>query len=143
MKEVVSSRQRWIVEHSNWFEPESWLRWIHFDGFTADWEELGLTDEDLNILQIQIMIAPKLAPVIPGTGGVRKVRFSPPSSRKGKRGGIRVLYAVFGDYGVGVLAAAYRKGVKDDITSAEKKMLKKIIASINKQLEHPRRADAP
>ena len=101
------SRQKFVVHHSNWLKPEDLYRFIHLDGFTSDWNELKLKDEDLQTLQLVIMANPTAGPVVAGTGGVRKLRFSPPSSNKGKRGAMRVLYAIFPDYSVAVLAAAY------------------------------------
>jgi hypothetical protein len=111
------------------------LRFIHFDGFTADWKDLRLSDDDLRILQIQIMLSPQAAPVIAGTGGVRKMRFSPPSWRRGKRGAVRVLYAVFPDYSATVLAAAYQKNEQEDITASEKRALRELLEEIKDELK--------
>ena len=45
-----ASREKFVVLHSNWLEPEDYLRFIHFDGFTADWKDLRLNDDDLRVL---------------------------------------------------------------------------------------------
>jgi hypothetical protein len=59
-----------------------------------------------------------------GTGGLRKARWSAPGS--GKRGGVRVIYFhVAADAQVRLLLI-YRKGVKDDLTAAEKKTLRRL-----------------
>lgn len=135
------SRVKFTVRHSNLLSPDDYLRFIHLDGFTADWKDLNLSDDDLSILQIQIMLGSQSAPVIAGTGGVRKLRFAPPSWKKGKSGAVRVLYSVFPDYSVAVLAAAYSKGDREDITTQEKKLLRSIIGEIGRILESGKGTD--
>jgi hypothetical protein len=65
-----ASRAGFVVRHSNLVGPEDYCRFIHFDGFTMDWKDLSLTDDDLAALEIQIMLKPLGAPVVPGTGGL-------------------------------------------------------------------------
>ncbi len=91
--------------------------------FTADVREL-LSDEEYSALQEHIVDHPNAGPVIAGTGGLRKIRWT--VAGKGKRGGTRVIY-------YHVVAAAqirmiliYRKGIKDDLTPREKAVLRKI-----------------
>ena len=76
------------------FDPEDLLHFVELDEFIDDWKSLGLDDEaDLFSLQMAIMADPRGSPVIEGTGGLRKLRFTSPNSQKGKRGGVRVCYA--------------------------------------------------
>lgn len=49
-----------------------------------------LDDEDYRALQSTLMLRPEQGPVIPGSGGLRKIRWS--AEGRGKRGGIRVIY---------------------------------------------------
>ena len=91
---------------------------------------MRLTDDDLSALQIEIMLNPLDAPVISGTGGVRKLRFAPQSRSAGKSGGARVLYAVFPKHSVAVLAAVYSKRQQQSIGPDEKKSLKRILGEI-------------
>lgn len=135
MVDVKISRERFIVRHSNLLEPADYYRFIHFDGFTSDWNGLGLDDEDLSCLQIQIMLAPQQGRVIPGTGGVRKMRFGPLSWHRGKRGAVRVLYSVFPDFSVAVLAAAYSKGKCEDFAAGDRRKLKMVIKEVQSALE--------
>jgi len=65
------------------------------------------------------------------------MRFAPPSWNRGKRGALRILYIVFNDHGIGVLAATYRKGDVADISPTEKKSLKYHIENIKRHLERP------
>src|SRR5437667_10696547 len=78
------------------------------EGFRADWRDLGLTDEDLVVLQTQILKG-RSGPVVPGTGGLRKLRFAPSGWGKGKRGALRIGYAHFPAYRVIVFLGAYSK----------------------------------
>jgi len=56
---------------------------------------------------------------IPGTGGVRKLRFA--AKGKGKRSGSRVIYFVFDEVDPIYLLACYGKNEKGDLTPDEKK----------------------
>ena len=49
-----------------------------------------LSDEQYRVLQNQLVANPQLGKVIPGSGGLRKMRWS--VSGKGKRGGLRIIY---------------------------------------------------
>src|SRR5688500_11732265 len=53
-------------------------------GFAADWRRLGLGDEDLRALESAVMQRPERGSVMRGSGGLRKVRFAPPSWHTGK-----------------------------------------------------------
>jgi len=50
------------------------------------------SDEECAALQVALMRDPEAGPVIPGSGGVRKLRWAAPG--RGKRGGYRVIYYV-------------------------------------------------
>ena len=91
--------------------------------FTRQVREL-LSDEAYAAFQWHLALNPRAGEVIQGTGGLRKVRWSVPGS--GKRGGVRVIYFhVAADAQVRLLLI-YRKGVKDDLTAAEKKTLRRL-----------------
>lgn len=51
-----------------------------------------LDDDEYSDLQQFLMQNPKAGEIVPGSGGVRKVRWSRPGM--GKRGGLRVIYFV-------------------------------------------------
>lgn len=57
---------------------------IQTDEFVKNWERLGLTDDDMRRLELEILKNPKIGSVIRGTGGLRKLRFS--FENKGKAG---------------------------------------------------------
>jgi mRNA-degrading endonuclease RelE of RelBE toxin-antitoxin system len=59
--------------------------------------------------------------VMPGTGGLRKLRW--PGKSKGKRGGYRVIYFCFDETIPLYLLAVYPKNQRIDLTSEQKKRL--------------------
>ena len=66
--------------------------------------------------------------VIPGTGGVRKLRVA--ASGRGKRGGARVIY-LFGGEDVPIfLLAVFAKNEKSDLTQAQRNDLGKMTAAM-------------
>ena len=99
------------------------LVFIETPVFTRQVREL-LSDEAYAGFQWHLAFNPRAGKVIQGTGGLRKVRWSVPGS--GKRGGVRVIYFhVAADAQVRLLLI-YRKGVKDDLSAAEKKTLRRL-----------------
>jgi hypothetical protein len=66
--------------------------------------------------------------VIPGSGGVRKVRWA--AKAKGKRGGARIIYLYVVVAARIYLIRCYIKNVKTDLTADEKKQLRKIAADL-------------
>lgn len=96
--------------------------------FTKRWHEIGLTDEDLQKLQIILLKDPESGPVIEGTGGIRKVRF--PLKNKGKSGSVRVCYTDFAEYEITYLITAFTKKEQENLTNEEKKILQKLVKSL-------------
>lgn len=117
-------------------DPESILIFIEASWFEKDWKSLGLDVEwDLWCLQTEIMFDPKAAPVIQGTNGLRKMRFSPPSWNVGKSGALRICYVYYEDYGNVLLTVVYPKGVKDSLSDKEKKAFNQLAASHKEALK--------
>src|SRR5688572_11464966 len=116
-------------------EPVDLLHFIELRAFTEAWDHrLALGDDELTALQILIMMQPKGAPVVSGTGGLRKLRFAAKATPVGKRGGIRVCYVYFEQWGIVLLVTAYAKNRKDDMSAAEKKRIQEIIGDIDQLL---------
>lgn len=85
-----------------------------------------LSDDDYAELQFSLAADPDQSPVIPGTGGVRKLRWSQPG--RGKRGGIRVIYYVRHNKGVIWMLAIY---AKSEAQSIEAHVLRRIKEEID------------
>jgi hypothetical protein len=67
---------------------------------------------------------PKAGDEIPGTGGIRKLRWG--GKGKGKRGGLRVIYYFYNDSAPLFLLTIYGKGVQENLTPKQKSQLTKI-----------------
>jgi hypothetical protein len=119
-------KQRLAVRYAKHvLTPEDLLHFVESTVFTKRWEELGLDDEeDLTALQLLIMSHPTGYPVVPGTGGLRKLRFSPPEARFGKSGGFRVCYVYFEEFGIVFLVYVYTKHEKDDLNAGERNAIR-------------------
>lgn len=100
--------------------PEDFCVFVEAAEFRNDWRDLGLTEDDLLELQVEITVAPTRHPVIAGTGGLRKMRFAPRRLKRGKSGAVRVCYAHFPAVNVVLLVIAYAKGEQDTISPAHK-----------------------
>lgn len=44
--------------------------------FESQWKKIGLTDDDLRRLQLEILQNPEQGVIMQGTGGLRKIRFA-------------------------------------------------------------------
>ena len=72
-----------------------------------------LNDDEYRALQVELSRNPDAGPVIPGSGGVRKIRWA--AQGRGKRGGYRIIYYVKRRHGVIWLLTIYPKNVIDDL----------------------------
>lgn len=84
-----------------------------------------LNDDEYRALQLELSRNPDAGPVIPGSGGVRKIRWA--AQGRGKRGGYRVIYYVRRRYGVIWLLTIYPKNVVDDIPAHVLRQIRKEI----------------
>jgi len=84
-----------------------------------------LADDEYRLLQTQLVQKPDSGKIIPGSGGLRKLRWS--TSGRGKRGGIRVIYYWFVSPEIILMLFAYPKNEQDDLTPDQLKQLRKII----------------
>lgn len=73
------------------------------------------------------MLNPEAGAVIPGSGGLRKLRFADERRGKGKRGGVRVIY-YWWDAGFQFwLFTIYDKDEMPDLTKTQRETLKQMV----------------
>ena len=91
--------------------------------FTEDLLKL-LSDDEYSEFQQYLAEHPTAGEVIQQTGGLRKIRWG--ARGKGKRGGVRVIYYhVMANAQIRLLLI-YKKGIQDDLTEDQKKVLRAI-----------------
>ena len=71
------------------------------------------------------------APLLRGTGGIRKFRWA--GLGRGKRGGIRTIYYHHLELEAIYMLTAYAKAQREDLTPADKKILSRLVAAIKKE----------
>jgi hypothetical protein len=98
-----------------------------------------LDDDAFLRLQRLLMLSPQAGDVIPGTGGLRKLRFGDERRGKGKRGGLRVIYYWWNTGSQFWLFTIFDKDEMSDLTPGERKELKEMI---RRELEARRNDEA-
>jgi hypothetical protein len=84
-----------------------------------------VTDDEYRLLQTHLVNRPDVGKIIPGSGGLRKLRWS--AGGHGKRGGIRSIYYWVVSQDIILLLYAYPKSEQDDLTPEQLKQLKRIV----------------
>lgn len=84
-----------------------------------------LSDDEYRELQATLVEHPKAGPVIPGSGGIRKLRWS--ASGRGKRGGARVIYYWATEQDHLLMLFIYAKNESEDLTRDQIKTLRQIV----------------
>jgi hypothetical protein len=100
------------------------MRFVETPIFTKVIDRL-LEQEDYRALQIALMLRPEQGPVIPGGGGVRKLRWA--QAGRGKRGGLRVIYYWAPAEEAFYMLYAYAKSEQGDLTPAQTRALGKLV----------------
>ena len=81
-------------------------------------------DEVDNLIEL-VSVDPLCGDLIQGAGGVRKVRFA--VQKKGKSGGVRVVYYYYNETKPTFLLTVFAKNEKDNLTKAERNTLAKLV----------------
>lgn len=95
--------------------------------FTRQTEKIFTEEEKIELIDF-LAENPLLGDEIPGTGGVRKVRFA--ASGRGKRGGARIIYYYVDDTMPLYALLAYAKNDQGDMTPDEKHTVSKLAAAL-------------
>ena len=95
--------------------------------FMRQADRLFSKDERRELINI-LANNPVAGDLIPGTGGVRKLRFA--TFGRGKRGGARVIYYYLDGTMPIYLLLAYGKTARVDLTSDEKRAVSALVAAL-------------
>ena len=82
-----------------------------------------LSDDEYRLLQAALIADPNAGDVVPGSGGVRKLRWR--ARGRGKRGGYRVIYFVKPALGVIWMLTIYPKNVAENIPAHVLRQIRK------------------
>ena len=93
-----------------------------------------LPGEAYTELQGILVANPEKGDVMPGCGGLRKLRIADPRRHKGKRGGARLIYLHIPEVDKFLMLDIYGKNEKEDLTPAEKKELRELARHYKKQV---------
>ena len=83
-----------------------------------------LVEQERARLIAAIGLYPERGEIIPGTGGVRKLRWALPG--RGKSGGARVIYYFYNESIPVFMLSIYAKNEKVNLTAAERNMLRSL-----------------
>jgi hypothetical protein len=128
--------QRTVAYPRDMKDPKDWLHFVQVGAFESSWSRLDLDDEDLSALELFIMLDPSGPPIVPGTGGVRKIRFASERWSSGKRSGVRVFFAYWEEFGLIALIYAQRRKDAKAIAGEHKKELKQLVTEIEQYLRN-------
>jgi hypothetical protein len=85
----------------------------------------NLEDDEYRALQGSLLLRPEQGPVVPGSGGLRKVRWG--AQGRGKRGGLRLIYFWDKPSGTYYMLFLYRKSEQGDLTKAQVQVLGRLV----------------
>ena len=88
-----------------------------------------LGDDELGRLQIFLVKYPDTGPVIPGSGGLRKLRWK--AYGKGQRGGLRIIYYWVASDHLIYLLRAYKKSSQVNLSPDDLRILRRIVKEID------------
>lgn len=108
---------------------------VEFPGFTEVVEYYLKDDEGYAQLQHYLANSPEIGPVIPKTGGIRKLRWPDPRRGKGKRSGLRIWYLYIPSFQRILMIDLYDKDEADDLTADQRKRLANYVSQYLGSLE--------
>jgi hypothetical protein len=111
------------------------LTFVQVSTFVSDWRRNRLGDDDLRVLESELLRRPEAGSTVGGTGGLRKMRFAPPSRHTGKSGAFRVVYGYFPRFAHVYLILMYGKNEQANLSADEKAECRKLVRQIEELLE--------
>ena len=90
-----------------------------------------LSVEQREAMEGAICADPLRAPVIPGSGGIRKLRWTAPG--RGKRGGVRTIYFFYAQTPAIYLLTVYAKAEREDLRPEDLRAWARLVAGIKRE----------
>lgn len=84
-----------------------------------------LSEDEYRQLQVALVTRPEMGVVIPGSGGLRKVRWS--IHGRGKRGGVRIIYYWAISQDRILMLLMYAKNDQEDLSPDQLKVLRRFV----------------
>ena len=84
-----------------------------------------ITDGEYRKLQLALVLRPEAGKIIPGSGGLRKIRWK--SGGSGKRGGLRLIYFWDAPEDIIYMLLIYKKSKQEDLTPNQLKTLRNLV----------------
>ena len=98
-----------------------------------------LTDAEVKEVEDALLANPRAGAVLANTGGVRKVRAA--QEQRGKSGSARVAYLYVEEQATVYFILAFPKNVQGNLTDAQKKQMRAVVAQIRDE-DWPRKRAA-
>ena len=103
-----------------------WFQFVEAPAF-ARFRDDYLDDDGFAELQQYLAKNPEAGDMVPGAGGIRKLRWKDPRRGKGRRGGLRVIYYSFLSEQEIWLLALYDKDEAADLTKDQREQLRRAL----------------
>ena len=100
------------------------MRFIETYVFTSSLRR-HLDDEQYRALQLALALRPEQGALIPGGGGLRKLRWG--AEGRGKRGGVRTIYYWAVDDDLCYMLFMYAKNEQGDLTATQLRALARVV----------------
>jgi hypothetical protein len=100
-----------------------WFQFVEAPAF-ARFRDRYLDDDGFAELQQYLAKNPEAGDMVPGAGGIRKLRWKDPRRGKGRRGGLRIIYYCFLSEQEIWLLTLYDKDEAADLTKEERDQLR-------------------
>jgi hypothetical protein len=104
----------------------AWLEFVEAPAFTR-FRDNYLDDDGLAEMQVYLAANPEAGDLVPGAGGIRKLRWKDRRRGKGRRGGLRVIYYCFLSQQEIWLLTLFGKGEVADLSKDEKDRLRRTL----------------
>jgi hypothetical protein len=86
----------------------------------------GLVDEEeYRAVQLALLLRPEQGPLIPDSGGLRKLRWG--ARGRGKRGGVRLIYYWAPQEQAFYMLYVYAKNEQGDLTAVQVRILRRVV----------------